>query len=176
MPCPNTALKLPRVRTIIDHVFAATDSSSHNVTAWGENRYHSRTMIKGAQGWWHADITEDQRITMGFLTENSVGERRLEAPGSRLFELVVRDNRLLAANLSGDQIDLHYFKPGVWEGTFGADPAGDTITFERWLFANPSNPDWQAFLRSDDAQLPPLRQTMPTETTHPWRRRQKRVH
>ena len=106
-------------------------------------------------GAWRARITENAFITNARQTKGLVGETILAAPDWAVVEVQVHHRRKLAFNVRDGLIVLHHYESGLWENWFGVDNAGDTTPFIDSLFADESDPRWQAFMASSLAQWPP---------------------
>ncbi|KKC24356.1 hypothetical protein [Sphingomonas sp. SRS2] len=104
---------------------------------------------------WRAFITPNHRVTIGRLTERQVGVRYLRDPESTIYEVQVFNSPRLVVNMRGDEVHLHSYIPGKWESWFGVDDR-DSTPFDRFPFADPKSPEWQALVRTADYQLPPL--------------------
>lgn len=136
----------------------------------------------------HAIFSPGMRVTQAFHTPTLVGERYIPDSDWCLVEVFTGGRLSLVANVQGWEIDgdgnfrfaevspYHYI-PGQWESWLGVDRGGDTVPLLPALFADPKLPSWQAFLASDDAKLPPLREgrVVPDVPAHKKRSRSRHL-
>jgi hypothetical protein len=107
-------------------------------------------------------------------------ERRLIDDAEWLtLELSSRGTLMFVANLTGERVDIHFFRPGAWEKEFGADRGDDTVIQQPWDEPIGPNVDDQHRLRREDLALSP-RSTGPAtgdELRNPtMRQRRSRVN
>lgn len=106
---------------------------------------------------WKAQISPDRRITVGRLYGNVVGDRFLEEEGCDVIQVWFHNVCRMVVNRRGDDLEVHFYQPGLWEEWFGVDPRSDTHTYCRLPFANPDSAEWRALEKTADFQLKPMR-------------------
>jgi hypothetical protein len=149
-------LKQARARAIVEVVFAMNEACGVRCASPGSSETRSR-LVDPKHEPWSARITPDRRMTVGRLYGNVVGNRVLEAEGVQMIEVLFQNELRLVVNLGPDGLEIHYYKPGLWEAWFGVDPGSDTYTYCRLPFADPKSPAWRELENTADFQLPPLR-------------------
>lgn len=149
--------KLARTRAIIEVVCAMDQEHGVRCPSAGGRPEARARLIDPPREPWRARVTPDRRMTIGRLYGNIVGDRILEAEGWHLVQVFAHNELRMVANINGEELELHYFRPGIWEGWFGADPGSDTQVYSRLPFGDPNSSEWQSLEQSDDFQLPPLR-------------------
>jgi len=151
-----TNSKIERARTII--AFAMSLDAEHGCntpargTAGGLMARHIQIDKRCA-----ATVTPAHRVGLGRHYEAKVGQRFFPDPDCRIFELHVYDKPVLVANLQAEDLELHIYNPGSWEGWFGIDNEGDNVPHDPWLFADERSPQWKELKQSADFQVAPLR-------------------
>jgi hypothetical protein len=155
MPCT----KQDRATAIISHILELDHKIGLPVPAKLSGGLRMGRLIQ--QAGWVARIDPEIRIALSRGYENVVEELYLPERGCKVFELKIFGRARLVANLKGKSIELHAFLPGVWERQFGADPEGDTIPLEQWVFARPGTAVWAEYEKSDVFKRRPRRASPP---------------
>ena len=106
---------------------------------------------------WKAQVSPDRRMTVGRVYGNVAGDRVLDAEGWDLIQVWFHNAIRMVVNRRGDELEIHYYKPGIWEEWFGVDPRSDFHTYCRLPFADPNSPAWKELEQTEDFQLAPLR-------------------
>lgn len=148
-------MTIDRVHYIIGYVMGLDELHGQSVPG----RHCETAKIRFIQNdpAWSVTLTPAKRIAFGLLTQSQAGERYFDEPESIMIELKVRNERVLAANLIGDDIEIYYHKPGMWECWLGLEPNTSMTLHTSEIYPDPKCPKWQAFLKSEDYRRGPLR-------------------
>ena len=142
-----------RAQSIIDAVMAMDKEFGHDMPG-GAPGDRERLIYNGPK--WRARVIPDYRIAYVRRSQSNIVECVVAQAGCTFFELKIFDTIALQANVRGTDVQLHNFQPGDWEGWFGVDNERDTVPLLPIIFADPNSPAWQAFMKSEDYQLPDM--------------------
>jgi hypothetical protein len=111
---------------------------------------------------WSIRIVPGQRWALAPGYRTRLERRAVDDKHWRTVQLHFKGREVLACNVKGTRVDVHFFRPGIWETKFGSDPGQDTITYQPQDFPIGPHADDQVELRQGDLCLPP-RSTGPAQ-------------
>ncbi len=157
-----SASKLERATNIVGQILKLEKEIGSTVPARGSAKRLSK--LVEIEGQWRARVTRGQRVAFAPVYGPSsgagatvFGERWIEDSKWLTIQLETIRGSVFVVNVRKDEVELFRYVPGKWEGWFGIEPTGDTVTYEAVHFPRPGSTEVQELLKSPDAQLPPLR-------------------